>query len=106
MFHPDTQIEMTNGGTKSVCKIRVGDEVKGGLVIAVLRDAATEVYWYGGVLVTGDSRVREDGEWIRVKDSKDARDFKYLTEVTCDLITDQHNVWANGFEFADEQVKI
>ena len=106
MFHPDTQIEMENGGTKSICKIRVGDETKGGLVIAVLRDAYTEFYWYGGVLVTGEQRVKEDDEWVVVKDSKNARLFKYLTEVGCDLVTDQHSVWANGFEFADEQVRI
>jgi hypothetical protein len=106
MFHPDTQIEMANGGTKSICKIRVGDEIKGGLVLATLRDASTEFYWYGGILVTGKHGVMEDGKWIRVENSKNARHFKYLTEVCCDLIADQHSVWANGFEFADEQVKI
>jgi hypothetical protein len=100
-FHPDTQIEMANGGVKSICKIQIGEETKGGIVYATLRGMATEFYWYGGVLVTGKHAVKESGGWVRVEDSAIARRFKYLTEVVCNLVTEKHRIWANGIEFAD-----
>ncbi len=101
-FHPDTQVEMANGSTKAICKIRIGDETKGGLVIATTRGLGQGFYWYNGVLVTAKHAVKEDGVWVRIEDSKNGRLFPYLTEVVCNLVTEKHRIWANGIEFADE----
>lgn len=101
MFHPWTPIDMANGSTVPIAKIRVGDETKGGLVIAAIRSAAVEFYWYAGVLVTGDHMVKEE-IWICIKDSKGARHFPFLTEVVCGLVTEKRRIWASGIEFADE----
>ena len=102
-FHPDTQVEMADGSTKAIHKIDVGEETKGGKVLATTRGASTGFYWYMGVLVTGKHAVKEDGRWVRVENSKNGRSFKYLTEVVCNLTTDKHRIWANGVEFADER---
>lgn len=101
-FHPDTQIEMANGSTKAICKITIGDDTRGGKVVATTRGLGQGFYWYFGVLVTGKHAVKEDGVWVRVENSKNGREFKYLTEVVCNLVTDKHRIWANGIEFADE----
>jgi len=101
-FHPDTLIEMANGSLKMICKIRIGDETRGGMVLATTRGLGQGFYWYNGVLVTAKHAVKEDGTWIRVEDSKKAQPFKYLTEVVCNLVTEKHRIWANGIEFADE----
>ncbi len=101
-FHPDTRVEMANGGTKAICKIKIGDETRGGKVVATTRGLGQGFYWYFGVLVTGKHAVKEDGIWVRVENSKNGREFKYLTEVVCNLVTEKHRIWANGIEFADE----
>lgn len=101
-FHPDTLIEMANGSLKAICKIHIGDETKGGLVLATTRGLGQGFYWYSGVLVTGKHAVKEDGVWVRVEDSQKAQPFKYLTEVVCNLVTEKHRIWSNGIEFADE----
>lgn len=102
-FHPWTLIEMANGSLKSIWRIQVGDETRGGKVLATTRGVGTKFYWYNGVLVTGKHAVKEDGRWIRVETSPLAKEFEYLTEVVCNLVTEQHRIWANGNEFADER---
>ena len=39
---------------------------------------------------------------MRVENSKKAQQFKYLTEVVCNLVTEKHRIWVNGIEFSDE----
>ena len=101
-FHPWTQIEMANGSVKPIWKIQVGDDTRGGKVLATTRGVGTAFYWYDGVLVTGKHAVKEDGKWVRIENSAKGRLFKYLTEVVCNLVTDKHRIWSNGIEFADE----
>jgi hypothetical protein len=101
-FHPDTQVEMANGGVKSICKIQIGDDTRGGKVLATTRGLGQGFYWYGGVIVTAKHAVKEDGVWVRVENSRNARQFPYLTEVVCNLVTEKHRIWAGGIEFADE----
>lgn len=100
-FHPNTLVEMIDGSLKIICDVQVGDDTRGGIVLGTLRSVEQEFYWYGGVLVTGDHLVRENTTWVRVKDSEHGRLFKYLTEVSSNLITDKKCIWAHGSEFAD-----
>lgn len=100
-FHPWTLIEMADGSMMPINKIMVGDETRGGKVLGTTRGVATEFYWYDGVLLTAKHAVKENGQWVRVEDSENGRQFKYLTEVVCNLITEKHRIWANGIEFAD-----
>lgn len=101
-FHPDTLVEMADGSCEQIHKIKVGDDTRGGKVLATTRGIGQGFYWYEGVLVTAKHAVKEDGVWVRVEDSKNGRPFKYLTEVVCNLVTDKHRIWAHGVEFADE----
>jgi len=101
-FHPDTLITMESGSLLPIHKIVVGDLTKGGKVLATTRAIGQDFYWYNGVVVTGKHAVKENGTWIRVENSKLGHQFKYLTEVVCNLVTEKHRIYANGIEFADQ----
>lgn len=101
-FHPLTLIDMADGTFKAISLIEVGEITRGGKVLATTRGVGTEFYWYNGVLVTAKHAVKENGTWVRVENSKGAQKFSYLTEVVCNLVTENHRIWSNGNEFADE----
>lgn len=101
-FHPDTLVTMDNGSQLPICRIGVGDITKGGKVLATTRAIGQDFYYYNGVIVTAKHAVKEDGKWIRVENSRLGHQFKYLTEVVCNLVTESHRIYANGIEFADQ----
>lgn len=101
-FHPDTLVTMADGTCLPIHAIVVGDMTKGGKVLATTRAIGQDFYWYNGVIVTAKHAVKENGQWIRVEASKLAHPFKYLTEVVCNLVTENHRIYAHGIEFADQ----
>lgn len=101
-FHPDTLVTMDNGSQLPICRIGVGDITKGGKVLATTRAIGQDFYWYNGVIVTAKHAVKEDGKWVRVENSRLGHKFNYLTEVVCNLVTENHRIYANGIEFADQ----
>ena len=102
-FHPCTLVEMADGNVKMICNIVVGDETKGGKVLGTTRGIGQEFYQYGTILVTGKHAVKEDGVWTRVENSRRGQKVYGITEVVCNLVTENHRVWVNGIEFADER---
>lgn len=102
-FHPWTLVEMADGSLMPIYKIMIGDNTRGGKVLATTRGVGTKFYWYNGVLVTGKHAVKENGTWVRIENSENAREFKHITEVVCNLVTEHHRIWSNGIEFADER---
>jgi len=101
-FHPATLVTMEDGSEKPISQIEIKDKTKGGEVWAVKKAVGTDFYWYRGVLVTGKHAVKENGKWIRVETSSDARRVPNFVEVVFNLVTSDHRIWANGIEFADE----
>lgn len=101
-FHPDTLITMADGSLLPICKVDIGDMTWGGKVLATTRAIGQDFYWYNGVIITGKHAVQEDGVWVRVEKSKYGKQFKYLTEVVCNLVTETHRIYANGITFADQ----
>lgn len=101
-FHPDTLVTMNDGSQLPICRIAVGDITKGGKVLATTRAIGQDFYYYNGVIVTGKHAVKENGTWIRVENSRLGHQFKYLTEVVCNLVTEKHRIFASGIEFADQ----
>lgn len=101
-FHPDTLITMADGSQMPIHKIGVGDITRGGKVLATTRAVSQDFYWYSGVIVTGKHAVKESGTWVRVENSKLGHRFSYLTEIVCNLVTENHRIYASGIEFADE----
>jgi hypothetical protein len=72
-FHPDTPIKLKDGSTVRLKQVKVGDYLSSGArvtaTMACLADGVP-LYTYGGTIVSGDHLVREDGQWVYVRDSK------------------------------------
>jgi len=99
-----TPVEMADGTIKPICEVDLDDNTKGGVVesIRVSKTDDGTVYKYKGIMVTGMHAVKEDGYWIRVKDSP----FSELVpgeDTVFSIVTSNHRIFSNGIEFADEQ---
>ena len=98
-----TPITMSDGSTAPICEVNLGDETKGGTVQSVrisLTDEGT-LFEYKGETVTGSHAVLEDGDWIRVEDSKIAEPLEGDGEVYS-LVTSKHRIYVGSTTFADE----
>src|SRR3990167_1492478 len=102
-FMADTFIEMADGSLRPIALVNLGDNTKGGKVSSV-RVAIVEgdIYDYAGVHLTGSHAVNEDGTWKRVAESRRAIPIPDLRGLVFSLITENHRVYVNGIEFADE----
>ena len=80
---------MADGTIKPVEQVYLGDKVAvGGKVFAVGRFLNNDLYDYKGVKVSGSHTVNEDGNWVRVEDSKHGKA----------LGDDEHTVYVFGAE--------
>lgn len=104
-FDPHTPIDLADGRTIPLHRIRVGDVLANSArVTATMRFAVqptTELYLYKNVLVTGKHLVRES-RWVYVRDSTLARLYEGVrpSEVIC-LNTSNHEILVDGTTFAD-----
>lgn len=102
-FDAFTPIEMADGSTKPIHEVDIDDFTRGGLVqaVKVAKTPDGTLFDYLGTTVTGSHAVKENGMWIRVKDSLYSVPLggsSYVYSIT----TSEHRVYANGQEFADE----
>jgi len=103
-FHPETCIQMKNGTQKYLKDVKVGDDISGGRVTAVMRFTAKDIHLYNycGVIVAGNHLVYEFKEWKYVKDA--LLSYMYLEENPAEIIclnTDTHKIQINGITFSD-----
>jgi len=97
-FDPWTEVVMADGSTELIRDINLGDKVKGGGDVCSIRWSKTDEgtrYMYHDVIVTGSHAVKEDGKWIRVKDSKWARPLGGEGTVVS-LVTENHRIVVKG----------
>ena len=88
-FLADTLITMADGSTKEVQKVDLGDNVaEGGKVFATGKFLVENLHDYKGIKVSGSHMVNEDGNWVRVEDSKHGKP----------LGDDEHTVYVFGSE--------
>ncbi len=100
-FEPNTFIQMTDGSTKKIKDIQLGDDTKGGEVTGVFQfKASDEIHDYKGVTVAGSHYVKEDGRFIMVKDSPLAVKIDKIP-VVYSLDTTGRRIFINDIEFAD-----
>ena len=70
-FLAGTPITMADGTIKPVEQVDLGDEVAvGGLVFGTGKFLTDDLYDYKGIKVSGSHMVKEDGAWMRVRDTK------------------------------------
>ena len=100
-FDPSTLIQMADGSTKEIKNIQLGDATKGGEVTGVFQfKASDEIHNYKGVIVAGSHYVKEDGEFIMVKDSPLSIKIDKIP-VVYSLDTTGRRIFINDIEFAD-----
>jgi hypothetical protein len=100
-FDPSTLIQMADGSTKEIKNIQLGDDTKGGEVTGVFQfKASDEIHDYKGVTVAGSHYVKEDGEFIMVKDSPLSVKIDKIP-VVYSLDTTGRRIFINDIEFAD-----
>jgi len=100
-FDPSTPIQMSDGSTKEIKNIKLGDNTKGGEVTGVFQfKALDEIHDYKGVTVAGSHFVKEDGKFIMVKDSPLSVKIDKIP-VVYSLDTTGRRIFINDIEFAD-----
>jgi len=88
-FIKGTLITMADGTTKPVEQVDLGEEVaEGGKVFATGKFLVENLHDYKGIKVSGSHMVNEDGNWVRVEDSKHGKP----------LGDDEHTVYVFGSE--------
>lgn len=102
-FDAHTLISMADGRECPINHLEIGDETKGGEVVSIRKSktAAGTRCLYKGIVVTGSHAVKENGKWIRVKDSDHAAPLEG-GGIVWSIVTDKHRVWIQGIEMADE----
>jgi len=88
-FLKGTPVTMADGSTKAIEQVDLGDNVaKGGKVFATGKFLVENLHDYKGIKVSGSHMVSEDGNWVRVEDSKHGKA----------LGDDEHTVYVFGAE--------
>lgn len=102
-FMADTLIEMADGSLRPISLVNLGEQTKGGKVLSIrVSIVEGDIYDYAGVHLTGSHAVNEDGTWKRVAESRRAIPIPDLRGLVFSLITENHRIYVNGIEFADE----
>ena len=102
-FEAGTPVTMDDGSERAIQLLHIGAKTKGGDVVS-LRSSRTENgtrYLYKGIHVTGSHAVKEDGKWIRVKESPHAA-LQEGDGIVWSIVTTNHRIWIQGIEMADE----
>ena len=102
-FDGMTAVEMENGTVKPICDMNLEDQTKGGKVESIRISLTPDgtLYNYLGEKVTGSHAVKENGAWIRIKDSPYAKRLRG-PGIVYSIVTSDHRIFVNGIEFADE----
>ncbi len=99
-FVYDTLIDMLDGTVKKIGELRLGDQIRGGEVLAIHCYDGAPLYNYRGVHVSGTHYVFENDSPIMVKDSVHAVKIDDVYGLyTVD--TSGRRIFVNDIEFAD-----
>ena len=97
-FVKGTMIEMADGSEKEISSIVIGDNTRGGTVACLMEFAPEKIWNYKGVEVSGSHYVSEDGQLVRVANSR----YGILTskvETVYNLMTSKYRIFIKGIEF-------
>jgi len=100
-FEGNTMISMEDGSVRPIFSLSLGAKTQGGKVESIRQAESDDIYLYKGFYITGSHAVKENGKWLRIKDSPHAA--KQEGEgVVWSIVTSEHRVWVHGIELADE----
>lgn len=101
-FLAGTMATMSDGTEKAIELVDIGEEMKlGGKVFAAGKFLCNELYDYRGVMVSGSHLVKENGTWMRVRDSALGQ---FVSDEDCIVYVvgnENHMIEINGMIFSD-----
>ena len=101
-FLPDTLVSMADGSKKKIIEIELKDNVAiGGFVFATGKFLVNDIYDYKGIKVSGSHLVNENGNWLKVEDSKLAKLISTEDTVVYTLGTKNRRILINDTLFTD-----
>ena len=101
-FLPDTLISMADGSKKKIIDIELKDNIAvGGFVFATGKFLVNDLYDYKGVKVSGSHLVNEDGNWIKVENSKISKLISTDDTVVYTLGSKNRRILINDILFTD-----
>ena len=101
-FLPDTLISMADGSKKKIIDIELKDNIAiGGFVFATGKFLVNDLYDYKGVKVSGSHLVNEDGNWIKVENSKLSKLISTDDTVVYTLGSKNRRILINDILFTD-----
>jgi len=101
-FLKDTPITMADGSTKEVQKVDLGDNVaEGGKVFATGKFLVENLHDYKGIKVSGSHMVSEEGNWVRVEDSKHGKPLGDEEHTVYVFGSENRRILINGILFTD-----
>ena len=101
-FLKGTQVTMADGSTKAIEQVDLGDKVaKGGKVFATGKFLVENLHDYKGIKVSGSHMVSEDGNWVRVEDSKHGKSLGDDEHTVYVFGSENRRILINGITFTD-----
>ena len=93
---------MADGSTKAIEQVDLGDNVaKGGKVFATGKFLVENLHDYKGIKVSGSHMVSEDGNWVRVEDSKHGKLLGDDEHTVYVFGSENRRILINGITFTD-----
>ena len=101
-FLPDTLITMSDDSKKKIIDIDIRDNIKiGGFVFATGKFLVNDIYDYKGIKVSGSHLVQENGNWLKVKDSKISKLISTDDTIVYTLGSENRRILINDTLFTD-----
>ena len=101
-FLPDTLITMADDSKKRIIDIDIRDNIKiGGFVFATGKFLVNDIYDYKGIKVSGSHLVQENGNWLKVKDSKISKLISTDDTIVYTLGSENRRILINDTLFTD-----
>lgn len=105
-FDKSTKVEMNNGKSINIDKVRTGDILEGGnLVNGVLKLSGVHeknnMYLLNNNIVSGNHKVLHLGKWINVKEHPDSSKFTFQEKLLYNLITSDGIIQSGNEVFKD-----
>jgi len=101
-FLPNTEITMADGSKKKIIDIDIRDNIKiGGFVFATGKFLVNDIYDYKGIKVSGSHLVQENGNWLKVKDSKISKLVSTDDTIVYTLGSENRRILINDTLFTD-----
>jgi predicted phage tail protein len=102
-FIKGTLVQMADGTEKEISLIELNDYTRGGRVESLMQFLPSIIYDYKGVKVSSTHWVKEEGQFIKIENSKYGILTDQIAPVYC-LVTSEHRIFINDIEFTDYTV--